>query len=109
MAPALRDRGATTTPRSSRRSPALPLSEPSPSRAARTPHVIASTPFLDANPAAKRWFELLRMPVSDINEQNLKMRDGEKTEADVARHADEWVAAHQEQWDAWIAEAKEAR
>ena len=36
------------------------------------------------------------MPVSDINEQNLKMRDGEKTEADVARHADEWVAAHKE-------------
>ena len=40
------------------------------------------------------------MPVSDINEQNLKMRDGEKTEADVARHADEWVAVHQEQWNA---------
>ena len=71
-------------------------------------HVIASTPFLEANPAAKRWFELIKMPVSDINEQNLKMREGEKTEADVARHADEWGAAHQEQWDAWIAEAKEA-
>jgi len=62
-----------------------------------------------------RGFKLRHRPTigqqeeEDQNEQNLKMRDGEKTEADVARHADEWVAAHQEQWDAWIAEAKEAR
>ena len=77
--------------------------------AVNTQHVIAGTPFLDANPAARRWFELLKMPVADVNAQNLKMRDGEKTEADVARHADEWIAAHREQWDAWIAEAKQAR
>ena len=73
-----------------------------------TQHVIANTKFLEANPAAKAWFNQIKIPLADINAQNLKMQQGEKTPADVQRHADEWIAAHQQEWDVWLAEARKA-
>lgn len=41
-------------------------------------HVLANNKFLEANPAARRFFELAQIPINDIGAQNLKMRDGEK-------------------------------
>ena len=73
-----------------------------------TQHVIANTEFLEENPAAKAWFNQIKIPLDDINAQNLKMQQGEKSPADIQRHADEWIAAHQQQWDAWLAEARKA-
>ena len=46
--------------------------------------------------------------LDDINAQNLKMQQGEKTPEDVQRHASEWIAAHQQQWDAWLAASRKA-
>ena len=73
-----------------------------------TQHVVANAEFLEDNPAAKAWFNQIKIPLDDINAQNLKMQQGEKTPADIQRHADEWIAAHQQQWDAWLAEARKA-
>lgn len=73
-----------------------------------TQHVIANVEFLEANPAAKAWLNLIKIPLEDINAQNLKMNEGEKSPEDIQRHADEWIAAHREQWDAWLAEARKA-
>jgi glycine betaine/proline transport system substrate-binding protein len=73
-----------------------------------TQHVVANPEFLEKNPAARRWFELLEIPIEDINAQNLKVHEGENSERDIRRHAEEWVKAHQDQWNAWIAEAKQA-
>jgi len=36
------------------------------------------------------------------------MRDGQDSEADIERHADAWIAAHQDLWDVWLAEARAA-
>jgi glycine betaine/proline transport system substrate-binding protein len=70
--------------------------------------VVANNNFLEKNPAAKRLFELATIPIDDVNAQNLKVYNGEKSMADIRRHAEEWVKAHQKEFDSWIEEAKKA-
>lgn len=70
--------------------------------------IVANKKFLAKNPAAKKFFELLAIPLADINEQNTKMDDGEKSQKDIDRHADEWIAKNKATWDNWIAEAIKA-
>lgn len=76
--------------------------------AANTQHIIANTAFLESNPAAETWFNQVEIPLEDINAQNLKMRNGEKSEADVRGHVDAWIAANRSSWDSWLAEARAA-
>jgi glycine betaine/proline transport system substrate-binding protein len=73
-----------------------------------TQRIAANSDFLNKNPAAKRLFELMSVPIEDINAENLQIHGGEKTEADVRRHARDWIRAHQAQWNDWIAKAKQA-
>ncbi|PID74419.1 MAG: proline/glycine betaine ABC transporter substrate-binding protein ProX [Desulfobacterales bacterium] len=70
--------------------------------------IVANKDFLQKNPAAKKFFELFTLPLSDINEQNTKMNEGEKNQKDVERHAAEWIAKNQELWDGWLSEARKA-
>ena len=70
--------------------------------------VVANKNFLDANPAAKRFFEVFTLPLEDINAQNTRMNEGEKSDKDIERHADEWIADNQETWDMWLEEARNA-
>jgi glycine betaine/proline transport system substrate-binding protein len=73
-----------------------------------TQSVIANAAFLEQNPAARKWFELLEIPIEDINAQNMLVREGQSSKPDTLRHAEEWREEHREQWDAWIEEAKAA-
>jgi glycine betaine/proline transport system substrate-binding protein len=70
--------------------------------------IIANKEFLDENPAAKKFFEEVKIPINDVSAENSKIRAGEKTEADIKRHAQEWIAAHQKEYDSWIEAAKKA-
>jgi glycine betaine/proline transport system substrate-binding protein len=70
--------------------------------------VVANKKFLEANPAAKRFFEVFTLPLSDINTQNTKMQDGEKSQQDIERHAQEWIAANKDKWNGWLEEARAA-
>ena len=70
--------------------------------------VVANKDFLAANPAAKRFFELFTLPLEDINAQNTRMNEGEKSDKDIERHADEWIADNQETWNMWLEEARNA-
>jgi len=70
--------------------------------------IIANRKFLDANPAAGRFFELVEIPIADVSAQSLRMHNGEDTEVDIRRHAEEWVADNQELFDRWVAEARKA-
>jgi len=67
--------------------------------------IIANNKFLAANPMAKRWFELVRIPVEDINKESLRIKDGENKPKDIRRHAEEWVTNNQELFNSWIEEA----
>ena len=70
--------------------------------------IVANKKFLEKNPAAEKFFEVFTLPLGDINEQNTKMEDGEKSQKDIERHAQNWIAKHKEQWDGWLNEARKA-
>lgn len=70
--------------------------------------IVANQKFLDENPAAKRFFEIFSMPLGDINEQNTRMNEGEKSQKDIERHVDEWIAKNQDKWNGWLEEARKA-
>jgi glycine betaine/proline transport system substrate-binding protein len=42
--------------------------------------IVANKEFLAANPAAKEFFKVFTLPLGDINEQNTKMQEGEKSQ-----------------------------
>lgn len=69
---------------------------------------VANNKFLEENPAVGRLLEAASIPIEDIHAQNARMNDGENTEADIARHADEWIAGNKETFDGWIAAATRA-
>lgn len=70
--------------------------------------IVANKKFLADNPAAKKFFEVFNLQLIDINAQNSKMQDGEKSQEDIERHAREWIAVHQEQWNGWLETARAA-
>jgi len=70
--------------------------------------IVANRAWAEANPAAAKLFEIMQISSNDISAENLKMRDGEDSEADIERHADAWIAGHQDTWNAWLEEARAA-
>ncbi len=70
--------------------------------------IIANKDFLDKNPAAAKFFELAKIPINDVSAENGLIRDGEKTEEDIKRHAKEWIQKHRAEFDGWLAEARKA-
>jgi ABC-type proline/glycine betaine transport system substrate-binding protein len=48
----------------------------------------------------------MQLPIEDINAQNMRMRQGESSEADVGRHVDGWIKAHQQTFDGWLEQAR---
>lgn len=70
--------------------------------------VMARKDFLKKNPAAKRFFELAKIPINDISAENGLIRDGEKSAKAIRGHAKEWVAKHQAEFDSWVNEAMKA-
>jgi glycine betaine/proline transport system substrate-binding protein len=73
-----------------------------------TQRIVANRQFTEQNPAAARLFEVMALPVADINAQNLRMREGQNKPQDVERHTDAWIKAHQKTFDGWIAQAMAA-
>ncbi|MBK1665854.1 glycine betaine ABC transporter substrate-binding protein [Rhodospirillum rubrum] len=75
---------------------------------ANNQQIVANRAWAEANPAAATLFSLMRLPNADINAQNLRMRNGENSQADIARHVDGWIAGHRQTWDGWLAQARKA-
>jgi glycine betaine/proline transport system substrate-binding protein len=70
--------------------------------------VLVNKTFMNNNPAAVKFFEQVYIPIEDINAQNLLMREGEDSDTDITRHAEEWVKEHQTEFDNWIETALQA-
>ena len=70
--------------------------------------VVANKKFIEKNPAAKKFFEVFTLPLNDINEQNTRMNEGEKSQKDIERHVDEWISKNQAKWDGWLETARAA-
>ena len=64
--------------------------------------------FFEANPSAERLVSVVGFPLSDVAVQNLKMILGEASEADIRRHAAEWIADNRVVVDSWLDAARQA-
>lgn len=73
-----------------------------------TTRIVVNRAWAEKNPAAVKLFEVMRLPIADINAQNERMRDGQNTQADIVRHTDGWIKFHQQEFDSWIAAARAA-
>jgi glycine betaine/proline transport system substrate-binding protein len=71
--------------------------------------IVANKKFIQRNPAARKFFELFTLPLSDINEQNTRMYEGEKSRKDIERHVDDWIDKNRAKWDGWLRAAREAK
>jgi glycine betaine/proline transport system substrate-binding protein len=70
-----------------------------------TTRIVVNRAWAEQNPAAVKLFEVMQLPIADINAQNERMRAGENTQADIERHTDGWIKFHQQLFDSWIAQA----
>ena len=50
----------------------------------------------------------MQLPVTDITAQNNAMNDGQNSPADIERHTEGWIKAHQTLFDSWINQARAA-
>ncbi len=71
-------------------------------------HIVANKQWAAANPAAAKLFAIMKLPLADVNAQNLRMHNGENSSADIQRHVDGWIHAHQATFDGWIKTAAAA-
>ncbi|WP_370583728.1 glycine betaine/L-proline ABC transporter substrate-binding protein ProX [Polaromonas sp. CG_9.7] len=70
-----------------------------------TQRIVANKAFTDQNPSAAKLFEVMRLPVGDINAQNQRMKNGENSQKDIEQHTDAWIKGHQKTFDSWIAQS----
>ena len=70
--------------------------------------VIARNDFLAANPAAAKLFEVAKIDINDISAENKLIADGEDKSEDIDKHVEDWIAAHQDLYNTWLAEARAA-
>ena len=70
-----------------------------------TVRVVASRQFVEANPVAKHFFELVRVPIEDINAEQKLVMIGENKMEDIRRHALNWVDEHRDLFESWLEEA----
>lgn len=64
--------------------------------------------FAKKNPAASRFLSEYRISTTAESEQNYRMQQGEKSVADIKRHAAEWIAQNRETFDGWLRDARVA-
>ena len=69
-------------------------------------YIVANKKFLEANPVARKWFELVQIPVADMNVESLLIKEGEDKPEDILRHAQEWVKNNQQKYDNWLETAR---
>ena len=68
--------------------------------------IVANKQFLEANPVAKKWFELVQISAADMNAESLLIKKGEDKPEDILRHAQEWVKNNQQLYDNWLETAR---
>ncbi|MCA9983169.1 MAG: glycine betaine/L-proline ABC transporter substrate-binding protein ProX [Anaerolineales bacterium] len=71
--------------------------------------VVANTEFLDEHPDVRTLLEEVEIPLNDIAAQNQLMVDGEDSDEDIARHAEEWIEENRAQIDSWLEDARAAQ
>lgn len=71
-------------------------------------HIVANKAWAQANPVAAKLFAVMKLPLADVNAQNLRMHEGQGSSDDIDRHVDGWIASHQATFDGWVKQAAAA-
>ena len=66
---------------------------------------LANKEFIAENPAVKKFVEQVKWPLTTWSEWEGDLGKGAKTDADMKKLADAWIAAHQDEFDGWLKEA----
>jgi glycine betaine/proline transport system substrate-binding protein len=75
------------------------------------PTTSMSWPTLTSWPTTQRpatLLEVIELPLGDVSAQNFLMDQGENTQADITRHAEEWIAENRDLVDTWLQAARDA-
>ena len=70
--------------------------------------VVANKKFLEKNPAAAAFLKEFKLTIDDVSAQNTLMNEGEKSDKDIEKHVDDWIAKHQDTWNTWLETARKA-
>jgi glycine betaine/proline transport system substrate-binding protein len=70
--------------------------------------VTANNDFVDANPAAARLFELVKMSVIDVSLANVAQAGGADSNEDIQGLAAQWISDNRDMVDGWLADAASA-
>ncbi len=73
-----------------------------------TIRILANKEFLSDKPAARKLFEVLSIPIADVNAAILRQHEGETDIAQIRGHAEEWIRNNSSKVDDWIAQAASA-
>lgn len=73
-----------------------------------TIRAVLNKDFAAKNPAAVKFLSEMQITTADESAQNLKMHDGANKLEDIKRQAAEWIAANQQKYDGWLADARAA-
>lgn len=68
-------------------------------------YILASKKFLADNPAAAKFLSEVKIDINDISAQNKLMADGAASSDDIDKQVADWIAAHQAEFDGWVADA----
>lgn len=71
-------------------------------------HIVANKQWAEKNPAAAKLFAIMKLPLADVNAQNLRMHEGQDSAQDVQQQVDGWIKAHQSTFDGWVKQAMAA-
>jgi glycine betaine/proline transport system substrate-binding protein len=70
-----------------------------------THRIVVTKAFIEKYPSVGKLFDVMALPIADVNAQNQLMNDGQGSQQDVARHTDAWIKGHQKTFDSWIEQA----
>lgn len=68
--------------------------------------IISNNSFLKSNPVAKRWFELVQIPIEDVNKENYLIYKGEDTSKEIYSQAEKWFKDNKDKVEPWLEEAR---
>lgn len=71
-------------------------------------YILVNKEFAEENPSAFAFLNGLRIPIADLNTMMDRMNAGEKSPEEIEQIALEWIAEHQDAFNALIEEAKAA-
>lgn len=68
---------------------------------------VVNSQFLEEHPAVRTLLQEASIPLDAIFEQNARMHEGEGSQADIERHAAEWIEANSDLVEGWLDAARE--